>query len=151
MEAHKIVRRVSLLFILLLVACATGKRPPAPDAATRNAGIAYHRLLATYRDISNTAYAIARREIATTDFPKVVLSVCHQQCDAAYFQCVIATMPSIPIPDFRERTKSNFPFDIPECEIDCSKTQVSPPPGSNCESVKQACDKGCECARLPTQ
>jgi hypothetical protein len=138
-----------LCFLMIVLSgCASAKRPVAPDAATRNVGVAYYRLLSTYRDISSTAQRVADRQVPSSEWPQVFQTFCERQCDAAYFRCVMASMPTVPIPGMDERAPKDFPFDIPECDTDCSHTVVSSPPMANCDKLKQDCQLRCDCARV---
>ena len=138
-----------LWFVMIVLSgCASAKHPVAPDAATHNAGVAYYRLLSTYRDITATAQRVADRRVSSGEFPNVLQTLCERQCDAAYFRCVMASMPSVPIPGMDERPPKDFPFDIPECDTDCSSSVVSAPPNGNCDKVKQDCQLRCDCAKL---
>lgn len=143
------MRSLSILFLAFLASACATPRPPAPDANTRNAGIAQKKLMATYRSITRSAADIAGGRIPSTKLSEALTNMCHQQCEATFFRCVAGTVPGIPIPEMSQRAPKEFPYEIPECtDPDCSSSSVSEPDGSGCVRAREACDKRCDCAVL---
>lgn len=143
------MRSFSILLLgLLFTACAT-PRTPAPEAVTRNASIVQRKLTATYRSITLTADDIAARRVPVAQLPRLLTKMCHDQCEATHLRC-LSNAYGITSHELNQRPPRNFPIDIPECsDPDCSREAVPEPPGSGCDTARDACNRRCDCAALP--